>query len=394
MGRYSQIDRKYGVHNGVSMNIQNRVRKFCLRGYLVGSTVKHLPITLLLILLILQACSNNPSTINTTPAFEASQSITFEASPEPAQALGNNPTLESVYPPSTTPIPEPTQNSTYTPSPTSTETPTPEPTNTPTPYPPVVFAVIGDYGMGNQREADVANLVNSWKPEFIITVGDNNYPYGAWDNIDKAIGQYYHNYIYPYKGSYGDGADVNRFFPTLGNHDMLTDNGKPYFDYFSLPGNERYYDFVWGPVHFFALDNLDGEPDGVNATSIQGKWLEMKLAESTSPWNIVYMHYPPYSSGTHGSTDWARWPFSEWGVDGALAGHDHTYERLQENGMTYFVNGLGGAGIYNFINVLPGSQVRYNSDIGAMRVEATDNFIKFEFINRNNELVDSYEMNK
>ena len=24
----------------------------------------------------------------------------------------------------------------------------------------------------------------------------------------------------------------------------------PYLDYFTLPGNERYYDFTWGPVHF------------------------------------------------------------------------------------------------------------------------------------------------
>ena len=38
---------------------------------------------------------------------------------------------------------------------------------------------------------------------------------------------------------------------------------KPYFDYFTLPGNERYYDFTWGPVHLFALDDIDSEPDGV-----------------------------------------------------------------------------------------------------------------------------------
>ncbi len=193
---------------------------------------------------------------------------------------------------------------------------------------------------------------------------------------------------------YGDGAVINRFFPTLGNHDMLTDNGQPYLDYFTLPGNERYYDFVWGPVHLYALDNLETEPDGLNTSSIQAAWLQERLATSSSPWNIVYMHYPPYSSGTHGSTDWARWPYGDWGADAVLSGHDHTYERLLVDGLTYFVNGMGGYAIYNFGDILEGSQVRYNSDYGAMRVEATDDYLLFQFFNRNYELIDQVELRK
>ncbi|OGN96479.1 MAG: hypothetical protein A2Z71_03990 [Chloroflexi bacterium RBG_13_50_21] len=208
------------------------------------------------------------------------------------------------------------------------------------------------------------------------------------------MGQFYHSYIYPYQGSFGEGADVNRFYPSLGNHDLQTENGKPYYDYFTLPGNERYYDFTWGPLHLFALNTNDSEPDGVGASSIQAEWLKAGLAASTSTWDIVYMHYPPYSSGTHGSTDWARWPYAEWGADVVLAGHDHTYERLDEGGMTYFVNGLGGAGIYNFVDILDGSQVRYNADHGAMRMETTKERITFEFITWTGEVVDSYEMNK
>ncbi|OGO28108.1 MAG: hypothetical protein A2136_06580 [Chloroflexi bacterium RBG_16_54_11] len=258
---------------------------------------------------------------------------------------------------------------------------------------PVVFAVVGDYGSRLPKEGEVADLVMSWKPEFIITVGDNNYPSGAWEHMDEAVGQFYYSYIYPYSGSYGEGADVNRFFPTIGNHDLQTDDAQPYLDYFTLPGNERYYDFVWGPLHFFALNNVD-DPDGVFASSVQAKWLQQRLAESTSPWNIVYMHYPPYSSGAHGSTAWARWPYMEWGADVVLAGHDHTYERLDVNGLTYIVNGLGGAAIYNFGYILEGSQVRYNSGLGAMRVEATDQSIMFEFITLDNEVIDTYEMTK
>ncbi len=283
-------------------------------------------------------------------------------------------------------------------TPTFTELPlTPSATVTIIPQPtaaPVVFAAIGDYGSGDQNEADVAALVLSWKPDFIITLGDNNYPDGAADTIDAAVGQFFHSYIYPYKGSYGPGAEINRFFPSLGNHDVLTHNGQPYYDYFTLPGNQRYYDFTWGPVHLFALDSLDSEPDGVGASSTQAEWLKSKLASSDSAWNIVYMHYPPYSSGLHGSIDWTRWPYKEWGADAVLSGHDHTYERLEVDGLTYFVNGLGGGGIYYFTNVLLGSQVRYNANYGAMRIEATDSLMRFEFISRGGELVDSFELNQ
>jgi tartrate-resistant acid phosphatase type 5 len=272
------------------------------------------------------------------------------------------------------------------PSPTATFTPMP----TVTSVPPLIFAAIGDYGTGDEGEADVAAQVLSWNPEFIITLGDDNYPVGAAEHIDEANGQFFHFFIYPYKGSYGAGADFNRFFPTLGNHDVMTDNGQPYFDYFTLPGNQRYYDFTWGPVHLYALDNIETEPDGVGASSIQANWLETSLAASTSVWNIVYMHYPPYSSGLHGSTDWARWPYKEWGADAVLAGHDHTYERLDVDGLPYFVNGLGGGGIYYFTDVLDGSQVRYNGDYGAMRIEAAEGYIKFEFITRSGEVIDSY----
>jgi hypothetical protein len=292
-----------------------------------------------------------------------------------------------------TATPTPTSASPLEPIQTTTFTPTLEPTITPTPKP-LIFAVIGDYGGGNKDTADVAEMMMSWQPEFIITVGDNNYPVGAADHIDDAIGQFFHPYIFPYKGMYGEGADKNRFFPTLGNHDVMTNYGQPYLDYFSLPGNERYYDFVWGPAHLYALDNLETESDGFRASSVQAAWLQERLAASTSKWNIVYGHYPPYSSGAHGSTEWARWPFAEWGVDAVLTGHDHTYERLLVDGVTYFVNGMGGFTIYNFGEILEGSQVRYNSDYGAMRVEATDDYLLFKFFNRNDELIDQVEIKK
>ena len=200
-------------------------------------------------------------------------------------------------------------------------------------------AIIGDYGSARSAEEDVANLVKSWNPDLIITTGDNNYEDGLASTIDDNIGQYYHDYISPYLGSYGAGADINRFFPSLGNHDYrCTICPQPYLDYFTLPNNERYYDFKWGPVHFFSISSDNKEPDGNNSSSFQALWLKTTMSESTQPLKIVYMHHPPFSSSSHGSTEIMQWPFKEWGADAVIAGHDHVYERIISDGLPYFVN--------------------------------------------------------
>jgi len=133
----------------------------------------------------------------------------------------------------------------------------------------VRFGVVGDFGEDGSAEAAVASMLDGYLPEFIITTGDNNYNTGADSTIDRNIGKYYGNYIYPYTGAYGSTATENRFFPSLGNIDWETPNAQPYLDYFTLPGNERYYDLVRGPVHFIVLDSDPREPDGTASSSTQ-----------------------------------------------------------------------------------------------------------------------------
>ena len=269
----------------------------------------------------------------------------------------------------------------------------------------VRFAVIGDYGLDGLAELNVANLVQTWTPDFIITVGDNNYGCGGADTIDSNIGQFYHFFISPYTGKYGTGASVNRFFPALGNHDWGESNcsgipagGRidPYLNYFSLPGNGRYYDFTWGGlVHLFALDSDPREPSGTTSTSIQAAWLQGKLATSTMPWKLVYFHHPPYSAGIccGGITleaAYMQWPFQAWGASAVLSGHSHSYERVMQNNFPYIVNGLAGGGITQFGSPVPGTQAQYNADFGALLVTATTARITFQFITRTGQVIDTY----
>ncbi|MFQ6026036.1 MAG: LamG-like jellyroll fold domain-containing protein [Dehalococcoidia bacterium] len=261
-----------------------------------------------------------------------------------------------------------------------------------TPNDNITFAVIGDYGDAvKPAVGQVANLLSSFSPDFVVTTGDNNYPDGLASTIDANIGQFYQEFIYPYLGSYGPGADINRFFPSLGNHDYYAPNAQPYLDYFTLPGNERYYDFVWGPAHFFVLNTDPGEPDGgTDSTGIMGQWLQNGLANSTSPFKFVVSPAPPYSSGKHGSKTAMQWPFKEWGADALLTGNDHIYERIIVDDLPYFVVGLGGRSLYSFSTTVAGSVVKYNEDFGTLVVQVSPTETTFTFVNVNGTTIDNF----
>jgi tartrate-resistant acid phosphatase type 5 len=261
----------------------------------------------------------------------------------------------------------------------------------------VRFAAVGDFSV-SAHSRSVANLIASWNPDFVITVGDNNYTnVGTTAGWDNAVGQYYHPYIKYPAGStshYAPGQGfpnppTNNFYPALGNHDWDTGGFTAYFD---LPGNERYFDYVRGPVHFFVVDSDPREGDGITSESVQGVWLQNALSASTSRWKIVYFHHPPYSSGAHGNNPNMQWPFKDWGATAVLSGHDHAYERIVHDGFPYFVTGHGGNTLYDFATPVAGSAVRYNSAHGAMLIEADGESITFKAysIAAGSSLIDSY----
>ena len=269
----------------------------------------------------------------------------------------------------------------------------------------ITIGVIGDYGSAYaggasfSNEQTVANLVKSWNPDFIITTGDNNYPNGEAANIDTNIGQFFHEYIFPYVGTFGAGASSNRFWPSIGNHEWPFGVSflAPYLAYFTLPGNERYYSHRHGPVELFAVVGDQQEPDGATPTSVQAMWLSNALAASTAPWRIVYFHACPYSSSaTHGShtheADNMLWPFTDWGATAIYAGHNHLYERVLTNDLNYVTIGLGGDRIDGFVTPVAGSRSRYNTTYGAVRLLVTETNFVSQFINIFDQVIDTFEL--
>lgn len=265
----------------------------------------------------------------------------------------------------------------------------------------VSFAVIGDFGYAGDPAQKVAGMVKGWNPEFIISLGDNSYTDQTGITISQNVGQYYCDYIYNYDAPESYRCDgkafrekINRFFPVTGNHDFNRRNATDYLNYFSLRGNELNYDFVWGPVHFIALNSgHDGRTFDINSNVAEE--LKNKLETSTHPWKIIYFHHPPYSVGHHGSYLNMQWPFKEWGASLVLAGHDHIYARINkkdENNFYYIVNGLGGhPAKYNCnSNPLDSNLFNvfcYNENWGAMKVNATDEKMQIGFFTIENEIL-------
>ncbi len=273
----------------------------------------------------------------------------------------------------------------------------------------ISFAALGDYGLGGSISISIANMMHGWDPDFVITTGNNNYAYTgvgstAWtSNVGKLFGDFVKRRsdgVYPELSS-----PVQRFFPTRGDYDRVVAG---YLDYFHddpdggrLPdgvhnGAGSYYDFRFGPAHFFALDS--------NLTDASQKdWLQNKLATSTATWKFVYFQHSPYSSVTGGGASRMRWPFDEWGADVVLGADVHNYECIHLNDVLYFVTGTGGRRLSSFTPPwAPGSQARYNRDFGAMRIVVDGSRATFEFTSiddeaygaRGGRLIDSHSVDK
>ena len=207
--------------------------------------------------------------------------------------------------------------------------------------------VIGDAGTGTEGQFAVynayRNFTGSTATNLWLQLGDNAYPDGTDSNFQANVFNVY--------------SDILRqsvTWPTFGNHDGHSANAAtqtgPYFDMFSLPkngeaggvasGTEAYYAFDYANVHFIVLDSTSNNRS-VGAPMY--KWLQADLqAAKNADWIIAIWHHPPYTKGAHDSdteTDMTEMrqnylPLLEsYGVDLALSGHSHSYER------TYFING-------------------------------------------------------
>lgn len=212
----------------------------------------------------------------------------------------------------------------------------------------------------------------------VFTVGDNAYESGRAREYRRC-----------YKPSWGRHKARTR--PAPGNHDYRSSSAAPYYDYFGQkagPAGRGYYSYDLGAWHVISLNSNVAAEEG----SPQYEWLREDLAANQSGCTVAYWHHAVFSSGEHGNdpTMAQTWKLlDESGVDVALVGHDHDYERFapqnydgtaDPNGIRQFVVGTGGRHLRPFSNVRANSEVRNSNTRGVLKLTLHPTSYDWKFV--------------
>lgn len=190
----------------------------------------------------------------------------------------------------------------------------------------------GDWGAGTAAQAAVTRRmcgVNRRSPfAFVLTTGDNFY---SPDGVATAG-----NFTTPEACLLRAGV---RWRAAWGNHDLGGDGTAT-----ALGTPARYYRFAHGPLLVVVLDANDP------SSAAQRTFLENALRTSRRPVRIVAFHQPAFTAGLHapGAEQQRRWVplLRRYRVSLVLQGHNHAYERIVRDGVTYVTTGGGGADVY------------------------------------------------
>ena len=221
---------------------------------------------------------------------------------------------------------------------------------------PFQFAVLGDTRSRHDVHSKHVDRIIQKNPLFVLNTGDmvgNGLDIHHWETFFDVTKNLMRSIPY---------------FPALGNHEK---DSKYYFDFFNLPGNERYYSFSVGDALFISLD-LEGieyqtpeylkkenqeffwENHEIAYFKKQKEWLEHTLTlHDDAGFIFVYFHKPLISvkkSRVNGAKMRRKfWGniFERHGVQVVFSGHDHHYHHAMSGGTHYITTAGGGAKLYD-----------------------------------------------
>ncbi|MCE5325875.1 MAG: metallophosphoesterase [Planctomycetaceae bacterium] len=198
------------------------------------------------------------------------------------------------------------------------------------------FVVMGDskcnpgFSTLLQRAADL-------KPSHVLFIGDMVVSAVApnYDLLEKQLAPF--------------GRNIP-LWPCVGNHDVGGLNARQFPLYVTFWGiDSKHYSFDVGNARFITLDAAVAQPTKGELT-----WLEGQLAEGQKAGKHLFLwqHMPCYTIGVKTKHEIPGCPTAftklctKYGVVADFAGHDHSYYRTRRDGVTYIIQALGGAGIY------------------------------------------------
>ncbi len=236
-----------------------------------------------------------------------------------------------------------------------------------------VVLAVGDIGYceGEADEA-VAELAADLEGT-IALLGDTVYPEGTETQFSECFEPAW-------------GPMRPRIRPAIGNHEYDSPGADPYFEWFGpaagSPG-EGWYSYDLDEWHVVVL-NSNCEEVACGEGSPQLEWLRADLADNPSDCLLAYWHHRGWSSGRHGSDPAvdALWEAVVGaGADVVLAGHEHSYERVEVDGLQEFIVGTGGRSIYRFErDPMPTTAVRHDDSYGLLWLALRDGGFEWQFL--------------
>lgn len=216
---------------------------------------------------------------------------------------------------------------------------------------PFSFVLYGDSRSNSQPHGEVVRGIEATPSDFLLGTGDVVVTGGdrsAWLEFFAIEQKLLSNRC---------------LFSAIGNHE-LTWPGKSrhvWNHYFAPHRDESgptWFTFRWGNTRFFLLDAMD------DFQGPQAQWIRTELAKSDDEPGLshrfVVMHHAPFSSGPHGPNkrfleSGLMKEFVRHKVELVMGGHDHLYERAENDGLKYLISGGAGAPLYKY-GQIAGSQ--------------------------------------
>lgn len=258
------------------------------------------------------------------------------------------------------------------------------------PITPLNFILLGDTGSGTKSQFEVANSIekycnyNNCQAAFIA--GDVIYDNGITSVGDPQLISKFED---PYK-------NLNfPFYIALGNHDY---RGciDCYIEYSKLSSKwkimDKYYTQLFSNIEFFVIDTENFDKN-------QQQWLNEALIKSAADWKIVVGHRP-LKTFEEAYFD-EKWAGKDILVDILcqkadlyVSGHAHILEDaglVNNCSVKQVISGAGGAALRNAVK---DNKSEFNaSSHGFAVIASSDNNLNIQFINTENEVIYSREIN-
>jgi acid phosphatase type 7 len=228
------------------------------------------------------------------------------------------------------------------------------------------------------RQGATARAAAALSPTRVIALGDEQYQKGS-----------FYGFTHAYKRSWGKLRSIT--WPVPGNHEYETTGARGYYRYFKYrqPGTPGYYRRALNGWQLFFLNSNCRKI----SCATERAWLERELTAHPSTCALMAFHHPRFSSGGEHGSSRAMKPFWDiayrHGVDIALSGHDHDYERFAPmnpdgaldpaHGIQQFVSGLGGRSLYPRGTTVPGSRTFIDDRFGVLELTLRSNSYSYEF---------------